>query len=1014
MKPRVAAILLLVGVALLAHGCPWDDDPVTVGITASPVELERGTTTALVLTADSEIGHGGPTVEIAPAPGLTLGVPTKTGATTVSLDVTVADDAPLGPRIVTLTTHEVTGQTQVTVIETSVEEATFTCAPASVKQGESATISVIGVDTHFTTASTLAATGDATGVTLGALTVTDATHAAFDVQVAGDAALGSLALTITTGAEIATGSLLVDQGDPEPTPSIVVEPDSMQAGDSGTIVITGTDTHLSGESAVSLGAGVAVLDVIYSEPEDVQMLIVSIEVDAAAAPGARTLTVTSPFEDGNEIVETGFEILPGPSMTVSPTQGNQGEVVAVQLIGANTSFATTGSLVEIEHATDDAASGVQIDVTNIVPPSLIEADVTIAEDGTPGAWTISVTTGDELVNAAFTVNEVVLSPSLIAVPSEGWGGDSLTVELFGTDTSFVDGTTSLASDSTDLAITGYVVDDVAQQITAQVEIAPDAIEQFVLLTATTGEEVVGADFTVHAAIVDCNDFTFEPAELSIGRFGKSLLLERSDSGWIMGESVVSIVGEPAHMRFGNVGDAPEDRCYVSTGFHITCGATVGVYATPGTYQVTVTTGAEVLCGQLTIVADDIGTASAPGGGLPGYLTYLGAIDATGGDRSDFYEVDVVAGDALIFHAYSLDRDTLDPVLRLIEPTGDDWLVFEDDETSMGIDARLPYWFAAGGTYVIEVGPKGDAYYGTGDYRLHTYRLTHGATIAEAAAENGDFATAQDLGSALSEIVYGTIDVSTDVDVYRLDAAGPIALDVAARRIGDYDGAFSDAKLTVYSTADTTTPVATNLNWNETPGTADARIFLAAAGSYYIVVEPQAGSTGFYGLNVRPRVVINEIDNRSSASDPFVELVGPASFSLADYELCTYGADGAPVDASAECVPLTGFTTSFAGYRALYASDFTQTTLDLPAGAGAVVLKRLGATEDAVQYGTLASGSYAEGTAAEIGTSRCIGRGANVDTDNNKLDFIYMASPTAGMPNDRTFQSAVPLYGETAG
>jgi hypothetical protein len=69
--------------------------------------------------------------------------------------------------------------------------------------------------------------------------------------------------------------------------------------------------------------------------------------------------------------------------------------------------------------------------------------------------------------------------------------------------------------------------------------------------------------------------------------------------------------------------------------------------------------------------------------------------------------------------------------------------------------------------------------------------------------------------------------------------------------------------------------------------------------------------------------------------------------------------------------------------------------------------------DKVQYGEIGNDVLAEGIPAEVGTTRAIGRAATVDSNNNKLDFVYMATSSPGMPNDRTYQSAIPLYGEPA-
>ncbi|MCP4591605.1 MAG: hypothetical protein GY842_12765, partial [bacterium] len=184
----------------------------------------------------------------------------------------------------------------------------------------------------------------------------------------------------------------------------------------------------------------------------------------------------------------------------------------------------------------------------------------------------------------------------------------------------------------------------------------------------------------------------------------------------------------------------------------------------------------------------------------------------------------------------------------------------------------------------------------------------------------------------------------------------------------------------------------------------------------VEVAAEESTSGFYALNVRPRVVINEVGNRKISSDPFVELLGPDGFNLSNHQLCTYGPDGGPVDTDDPCVWLDGKETNAGGYFVLRDSDLDDAeTLNLPLDQpGAVVLLDNGKVVDKVQYGAIGTGTHAEGDPAEVGTRRTIGRGAGVDTNDNWFDFIYMGDRSPGMPNDRTCQAAVPPYMEPEG
>ncbi len=262
------------------------------------------------------------------------------------------------------------------------------------------------------------------------------------------------------------------------------------------------------------------------------------------------------------------------------------------------------------------------------------------------------------------------------------------------------------------------------------------------------------------------------------------------------------------------------------------------------------------------------------------------------------------------------------------------------------------------------------------------------------------------------LVYGAINDSDDNDYYLVTLTGPSAIDVAGRRITQWTESAADTRLDLY---DTDGVALDNCSiWFEIPTTADPRLFVETAGTYAVRVQAEDEGYGFYALNVRPLVVINEVDNRSSSTNPFVELLGPPSFSLAGWALCTFDGNGDPVDAGDPCVDLSALSTDSMGYLAIQDSAVASSALALPPGPGALSLQYLGTPVDGVQYGAVTTGVLAEGEPAEVGTWRVIGRAAGVDTNNNRMDFMYMEAPSQGLPNDRKFPAALPLYGEPEG
>jgi Phage capsid family len=161
--------------------------------------------------------------------------------------------------------------------------------PSSGQQGASlSSVAITGAYTHFTTASLV--TFDNPGVTASAITLTDATHLTAALTIAAGAATGDTNVTVTTGSEVATGSLFtVTAG----TPSITTITPSSGAQDETlpNVAITGVFTQFATPSLVSFSnPGVTASDITLT---DATHLTATVTIDAEAATGASDVTVTT-------------------------------------------------------------------------------------------------------------------------------------------------------------------------------------------------------------------------------------------------------------------------------------------------------------------------------------------------------------------------------------------------------------------------------------------------------------------------------------------------------------------------------------------------------------------------------------------------------------------------------------------------------------------------------------------------------------------------------------------------
>ncbi|HYP13407.1 MAG TPA: hypothetical protein VEQ63_05760, partial [Bryobacteraceae bacterium] len=120
----------------------------------------------------------------------------------------------------------------------------------------------------------------------------------------------------------------------------------------------------------------------------------SLVIDPAASPGTRTADI--------QCIDTlslpnGFAVL-GPSIVISPPNGSQGQTQSVTITGSNTSFAQGQTSV-------DFGSGITVSSVVVTGPGALTATLSIAAGASPGARTVSVTTGAQTVTLTngFTV-----------------------------------------------------------------------------------------------------------------------------------------------------------------------------------------------------------------------------------------------------------------------------------------------------------------------------------------------------------------------------------------------------------------------------------------------------------------------------------------------------------------------------------------------------------------------------------------------------------------------------------
>jgi hypothetical protein len=356
------------------------------------------------------------TTQVSFGAGITVANITVVSATALTAQISIAAAANPGPRNVTVTT----GASQVVTLSagftvTPAAPQISSIVPAQAIQGQTVTATITGQNTNFASGVTTVTVSGA-GVTVANVAVQNALNLTAQFTIAADAPIGPRSITVTTGTQILTTTFTINAAQPTITS---VTPSSVPAGETRQLVITGLNTSFTSTSAVTFtGTGITVGSLAAGSSTS---LTVQIAIAPDAAPGVRTLTVTT----GTQVVTfPNFQVLPPVGGTaiissVTPGVGATGSTIPVTILGEGTNFAAGTSVVSF------SGFGISPGPLTVASPTRITTTLTIAPDATAGPRSVTVTTGTQTATLAnaFTVigpEVTILSPtdkSFVNTPS---------------------------------------------------------------------------------------------------------------------------------------------------------------------------------------------------------------------------------------------------------------------------------------------------------------------------------------------------------------------------------------------------------------------------------------------------------------------------------------------------------------------------------------------------------------------------------------------------------------------
>ena len=260
------------------------------------------------------------------------------------------------------------------------------------------------------------------------------------------------------------------------------------AGTQGTAVtnvaITGNFTHFKNiqpaQPTVTVGgSGVTVSNV---NATDNTHLTATFTIDAAAAPGIRTVTVKNGSETSS--IANGFlvSVNPAVSVAISPQSGVQGTTFDVHITGTNTTFTQGTSIVSL-------GDGITINHLTVVDTTHATANISIDPIAFTGGRTFTITTGGEygtLPNGfAITASAAALTSIL---PTGGAQGSNATITFTGNGTHWVPAGSTVSFGGGIVVGTVTVLNN--QSLTANISVPATTAPGSYSATVTTNGEVV--------------------------------------------------------------------------------------------------------------------------------------------------------------------------------------------------------------------------------------------------------------------------------------------------------------------------------------------------------------------------------------------------------------------------------------------------------------------------------------------------------------------------------------------
>ncbi|HYR82763.1 MAG TPA: hypothetical protein VE422_01645 [Terriglobia bacterium] len=361
---------------------------------------------------------------------------------------------------------------------------------------------------------------------------------------------------------------------------ISLDPDRGKQGQSLTVLVRfrNDDLKINGKVQARFGDGISVGGAAEERFGDLKAVrhnehSAELKIAKDADPGPRDIEIR--WADTSILFDDAFTVTPVASLTsITPNSGRQGDSFNVAIIGTGTAFATGSSQL-------DLGPGIAVDKVTVSSATSISSNISIANDADPGARTVRVTTGSQIVTLTNGFTVLPGLPRVTSVtPSSAKQGDSLSVAITGQFTHFAQNSTQVSFGG-GISVTSLTVNG-ATSLTAGITVSVSAASGARDVTITSGSETVTAT----------RAFTVNPGVPIIS----ALLPNSGQKGQTLPVTVTALYSHfvQGTTRVDLGSGMIVDNITVNTPMSLTARVTVDRGAIVGARKLTVSTGSEVL------------------------------------------------------------------------------------------------------------------------------------------------------------------------------------------------------------------------------------------------------------------------------------------------------------------------------------------------------------------------------------------------------------------------------------